>query len=343
MPHATITDADFRRLMKAPSPGKYLFFGDEDYLKAHSAEAVRKVLCPDDSLKLFNCVTIDRAGYSAAALRSALVPPPMFTACKAVSAVITFDDLKQGEVNDLLDLLADDGLFEYNLLMLTVPAGGIDAGSPKRPSALLKKLAEVLVPVRFDPVSGARLREWINRHYTAAGVTVTPALCDLTSARCGESMFTLASEIDKVAYYVLADGRTEVTSDDIKLVACEGGGHDAFAFANAILDRRSADALAVLSEMKARRVEPVAVMAELTRVLCDMCAVDECLEAGMPAPAICSETGLRDYPVRLYSAAVRKLPRGALAAVLAAASEADAAVKSSAQDYLPIERLICTL
>ena len=343
MPHATITDADFRRLMKAPSPGKYLFFGDEDYLKAHSAEAVRKVLCPDESLKLFNCVTIDRAGYSAAALRSALVPPPMFTACKAVSAVITFDDLKQGEVNDLLDLLADDGLFEYNLLMLTVPAGGIDAGSPKRPSALLKKLAEVLVPVRFDPVSGARLREWINRHYTAAGVTVTPALCDLTSARCGESMFTLASEIDKVAYYALADGRTEVTSDDIKLVACEGGGHDAFAFANAILDRRSADALAVLSEMKARRVEPVAVMAELTRVLCDMCAVDECLEAGMPAPAICSETGLRDYPVRLYSAAVRKLPRGALAAVLAAASEADAAVKSSAQDYLPIERLICTL
>ena len=188
MPHATITDADFRRLMKAPSPGKYLFFGDEDYLKAHSAEAVRKVLCPDESLKLFNCVTIDRAGYSAAALRSALVPPPMFTACKAVSAVITFDDLKQGEVNDLLDLLADDGLFEYNLLMLTVPAGGIDAGSPKRPSALLKKLAEVLVPVRFDPVSGARLREWINRHYTAAGVTVTPALCDLTSARCGESL-----------------------------------------------------------------------------------------------------------------------------------------------------------
>ena len=343
MPHATITDADFRRLTKAPSPGKYLFFGDEDYLKAHSAEAVRKVLCPDESLKLFNCVTIDRAGYSAAALRSALVPPPMFTACKAVSAVITFDDLKQGEVNDLLDLLADDGLFEYNLLMLTVPAGGIDAGSPKRPSALLKKLAEVLVPVRFAPVSGARLREWINRHYTAAGVTVTPALCDLTSARCGESMFTLASEIDKVAYYVLADGRTEVTADDIKLVACEGGGHDAFAFANAILDRRSADALAVLSEMKARRVEPVAVMAELTRVLCDMCAVDECLEAGMPAPAICSETGLRDYPVRLYSAAVRKLPRGALAAVLAAASEADAAVKSSAQDYLPIERLICTL
>ncbi len=343
MPHATITDADFRRLTKAPSPGKYLFFGDEDYLKAHSAEAVRKVLCPDESLKLFNCVTIDRAGYSAAALRSALVPPPMFTACKAVSAVITFDDLKQGEVNDLLDLLADDGLFEYNLLMLTVPAGGIDAGSPKRPSALLKKLAEVLVPVRFDPVSGARLREWINRHYTAAGVTVTPALCDLTSARCGESMFTLASEIDKVAYYVLAGGRTEVTSDDIKLVACEGGGHDAFAFANAILDRRSADALAVLSEMKARRVEPVAVMAELTRVLCDMCAVDECLEAGMPAPAICSETGLRDYPVRLYSAAVRKLPRGALADVLAAASEADAAVKSSAQDYLPIERLICTL
>ena len=38
MPHETITDADFRRLTKAPSPGRYLLFGDEDYLKAHSVE-----------------------------------------------------------------------------------------------------------------------------------------------------------------------------------------------------------------------------------------------------------------------------------------------------------------
>ena len=37
------------------------------------------------------------------------------------------------------------------------------------------------------------------------------------------------------------------------------------------------------------------------------------------------------------------LPRGAVAALLAAASEADAALKSSAADYLPIERLICSM
>ena len=343
MAHDIITDADFRRLTKAPAPGKYLLFGDEDYLKAYSAQSVRRTLCPDESLAPFNCISIDRAGYSAAALRSALTPPPMFVGCKTVSVTLTFDDLRPGEINELCELLADGSLFEYNFLMITVPAGGIDAGSPRRPSAIMKKLAEVAVPVRFDPVGGARLREWISRHYAAAGVSAAPAICDLTSSRCGESMFTLASEIDKVAYYVLADGRSEVSADDVKLVACEGGGYNAFAFANAILERKSAAALAVLAEMKARRVEPVAVMGELIRVVCDMNAVENCLAAGMSASAICAETGLREYPVKLYSEAVRRLPRGAVASLLSAAAEADAALKSSAADYLPIERLICSM
>lgn len=343
MPHETITDADFRRLTKAPAPGRYLLFGDEDYLKAHAAESVRNTLCPDESLRIFNCITLDRAGFTVAALRAALIPPPMFTSCKAVTASLTFDDLRPSEVNELCELLAEDGLFEYNFLMICVPSGGIDAGTPKRPSALLRRLSESAVPVRFDPVSSARLREWIGRHYTANGVTAAPALCDLTASRCGESMFTLSSEIDKVSYYVLSDGRTEVSAEDIRLVACEGGSHDAFAFANAILGRRSAEALEVLSEMNARRVDPTSVMAELIRVICDMSAVSECLAAGLSPSRICAETGLREYPVKLYSAAVSKLPRGALSAALASASEADAAVKSSAQDYLPIERLICSL
>lgn len=343
MAHAIITDSDFRRQTKAPTAGKYLLFGDEDYLKVNSVEAARRLLCPDESMAPFNCISIDRAAYSADELRRALLPPPMFVACKSVTVTLTFDDLRQSELTELTEVLGDDSLFEYNFLTVVVPSGGMDAGTPKRPSALLKKLGEVIVPVRFDPVSGARLREWINRHYTAAGVSASPAVCDMTSARCGESMFTLASEIDKVAYYVLADGRGEVTADDVRLVACESGGYDAFAFANAILNCKCADALTVLAEMKARRVEPIIVMSELIRVVCDMSAVEHCLAVGMSPAAISAETGLREYPVKLYSSAVRRLPAGALSDLLNAAAQADAALKSSSLDYLPIERLICSM
>lgn len=343
MAHAIITDSDFRRQTRAPVAGKYLLFGDEDYLKVNAVEAARRLLCPDESMAPFNCISIDCAAYSADELRRALLPPPMFTACKAVTVTLTFDDLRQSEITELTEVLGDEVLFEHNFLTIVVPAGGIDAGTPKRPSALLKKLSEVIVPVRFDPVSGGRLREWINRHYTAAGVVASPAVCDITSARCGESMFTLASEIDKVAFYVLADGREEVTEGDVRLVACESGGYDAFAFANAILNCKCAEALAVLAEMKAKRIDPIIVMSELIRVVCDMSAVDHCLAAGMSPAAISAETGLREYPVKLYSAAVRRLPAGSLAALLDAAARADAALKSSALDYLPIERLICSM
>lgn len=343
MSYEIITDAELRRSMKAPAAGKYLLFGDEDYLKSNLIENVRRLICPDDSFKLFNCVAMDRAAYSAGALRSALLPPPMFADCKLVSVSLTFEDLRQNEIGELIDLLGEEELFDYNLLILSVPAGGIDCGTPKRPSSLMKKLCEVITPVRFDEVGGARLRDWIIRHYSANGVNAVPAVAALTAEWCGESMLTLASEIDKVSYYVLADGRTEVKEADVRFVASRGGSYDAFAFANAILARRSAEALLVLMDMKARRIDPVMVMGELSRVLCDMYTVSECLADGMNASAIAAETGLREYPVKLYSAAVAKLPPGAVGEALRAANEADMAVKSSSFDYLPIERFICSL
>ena len=36
---------------------------------------------------------------------------------------------------------------------------------------------------------------------------------------CGASMFTLASETDKLAYYVLQNGRREVTAEDVEFLS----------------------------------------------------------------------------------------------------------------------------
>ncbi|UKI12312.1 MAG: hypothetical protein L6V84_06140 [Oscillospiraceae bacterium] len=46
----------------------------------------------------------------------------------------------------------------------------------------------------------------MQKHYRHDGVTADESACRATVAFCGRNMFTLASEIDKIAYYALAHG-----------------------------------------------------------------------------------------------------------------------------------------
>ena len=96
-------------------------------------------------------------------------------------------------------------------------------------------------------------------------------------------------------------------------------------------------------EMKAEKVEPVRIMADLIRVICDMQAVFVCRKAGMMQNEIASVTGINPYVLSRYMTAIEGMTAERLSSALAACREADAALKGYAKDYIPIERLICSL
>ena len=156
-------------------------------------------------------------------------------------------------------------------------------------------------------------------------------------------MFRLASEIDKISCYVLSRGRDRVTPDDVRAVGCTTVEFDAFALANAIIAGNKKLALSVLAYARTQKTEPVVVMSEITTALCNLVAVDTCRKAGMPSQKISEMTGLRPYPVSLCLKALETMDTGRLKKALEAAKIADAGVKGYAKDYVPIERLICSL
>lgn len=337
--------ADFRRQIKSQNaaPG-YLFFGDEDYLKQDALSAARSAVITDPSAEAFDYISIDRASFSAEALAEALAPPPMLSEKKLVVAEVTFDDLKKQELEDLCTLLGNsetDGA--DNVLIINVPAGSIDAGTPKRPSALLKKLSDCLVPVRFDRATPAKLAAWVGKHYASRGVGASPAICAGTVEHCGTDMFRLSTEIDKIAFYTLASGRKEVTAADVREAGCSAEEYDAFALGNAVISGKYGEALEVLARMKAQKLEPVYIMSELIRVICDLNAVNSCVNAGMNPTDISAVTGIKPYPLSKYLGALRGVDEKALRRALDACAEADRGVKGYTQDYISIERLICSL
>ena len=341
-----IKEADFRRQLKSQPEVGYLFFGDEDYMKATAIRMARDLLCPDKSMAFFNDIRLGGADFTPDQLQDAMMSPPLGADRKVITITgLNFNTMKASEIEDLLEVLSQLSEYSFNMVMLSVDSDGLDAGTlPKRPSQLLVDLCDYLVPVWFEKNTPAKLSGWVQKHYLHHGVQASPEVCQHTVAYCGRDMYVLANEIDKVACYVLSHGRSQATCEDVKTASIPAMEYDAFAFTNAIMERRQGDALDILQDLKFRRVEPIFVLSEVARVVCDMVAVKSLTENGMTNAEISTATKIHEYRVGLYLRGCAQVDLSRLRRAVELCCEADTALKSYASGgYGVIEKLICAL
>lgn len=323
----------------------YLFFGEEDYLKKAAIASLRAALCPDEAFAVFNDVRFEAETFTPDALLDAMMPPPMMSEARllTVSGFLP-GSLKSADWEALGAALSQLAEYDYNTVVFTVSAGAMDEGYlPKRPSALLKKLAEMFYPVRFVTPTDAKLCAWVSRHFGHAGVTVAPGSAQALLSFAGRNMFTLSGEIEKLVAYVKAAGRTEVTAADIAAVASFTAVPDAFALSNAILSGDGDAALSALALLRDRRTDPTLILSEISRTLCDLSAVRVLAVAGKSRMEIAAALKMHEYKVGLCLRAVEKNGERRLSRALSACSEADLALKAGTSGYGPIEKLICAL
>ena len=342
-----LKEADFRKELKSAATGGYLFFGEEDYMKAASIRMARQSVAEaDPAMAAFDDVHLDGLDFTPAALLDALAVPPMGGSRKVITVTgMNFNTLRAADLDKLCEALAEINDYPYNLVIFSAAADALDGGNlPKKPSDLLTTLGEYLRPVYFERNTPAKLAGWVQKHYLHNGVQASPAVCQFTVEFCGRNMFTLAGEIDKVSFYVLAKGRNLAAEEDVRTAAIPAMEYDAFAFTNAIMERRRADALDILTDLKLRRVEPLYILSEVSRVVCDLLAIRTMSDGGQTASEISSALKIHEYRVGLYLKQARKTDAALLRNAVTACQVADRALKRSAGDgYGVIERLICTL
>ncbi len=340
-----LKESDFRKEIKAKPGVGYFFFGEEDYMKSYALNTARELLCPDETLAFFNEIKLDSFTYSPAALLDALMPLPMMADRKLVTVTgLDFNTLKQKDIDALCETLSHLEEYDYNTLIISVASDRFDPGFlPKRPSSALTKLAELLKPVCFEKNTPARLTAWVGKHFEHNGVTASPAVCSFAVDRCGREMFNLASETDKVAYYVKAAGRDTVTEEDILRVTVPAAEYDAFAFTNAIGARRKEEALEILRDLRLRRTDPILIMSEITKTVCDIVSVITLNTAGKTSREIAEVTRLHEYRISLILR--ENLSLAAAELMLTRCREADLGLKgdSGMGGYGVLEKLICTI
>ncbi len=347
MPLSILKEADFRRELKATPTGGYLFFGEEDYLKSATLRQARKSIADTEpTMACFNDIHMDGLEFTPGGLLDAMTVPPMGGDRKIITiSGLDLDGMRVAELDKLCEALAAIPDYPYCLVILSAAADALDAGNlPKKPSELLTTLSEYLRPVHFERNTPQKLAGWAQKHYMAAGVQAAPALAQFTVEYCGRNMFSLAGEIDKVAYYVRANGRDTLSEADIRTAAIPAMEYDAFAFTNAIMERRRADALDILNNLKFRRVEPLYILSEVSRVVCDLLTIRTMADGGQTAGEISSSLKMHEYRVGLYLRQSRNAEPERLRSAIIACQAADFALKRSSGDgYSVIERLICGL
>lgn len=340
-----IKEADFRREMKSTPAAGYLFFGEEDYLKSFAVKTAREVICPDPTFAFFNELKLEALDFTPQKLLDALMPMPMMADRKLVLVSgLNFNTMKPNELDELCDVLAELEHYDYNVLIITVASDCLDPGYlPKRPSAVLTRLCEHLTAVSFERSTPAKLAAWIQKHFAHNGVEASPEFCAQMVDFCGKDMFVLANEIDKLSFYLRSHGRTSPTQEDLRRVCISTVEYDAFAFTNAIMENRQSAALEILADYRFRRVEPILILSDVIRVICEMVSVRAMSAEGAPAAEIASVLKLHEFKVGLYQKSLRNTSPERLRRALDACLAADTSLKLSPQGYTALERLICTL
>ncbi len=340
-----IKETDFRKEIKTAPRAGYLFFGEEDYLKAFSVRTARECICPEESFAIFNEIRMEALDFTPGKLLEALMPLPMMQERKlVVVSGLNFVSMSQSDLDALCEVLALLPEYDYNTLIFNVPAEGFDMGYfPKRPSSAYLKLSEFLTFVEFERSSTAKLCAWIQKHFAHNGITASADLCREMAEYCGHSMFVLANEIDKLSFYLLAHQKNEATVPVMHEVCIPANEYDAFAFTNAIMEGQADVALGILSDYKRRRMEPIAIFGEVARVISEMSAVAALSNDGVPAGEIASALKIHEFRVGLYQKSLRNSPKGRIKRALDACGEADASLKLSPQGFAPLERLICAI
>ena len=323
--------------------GVYLFCGEEDYLKRHYLGEIRKEILTDPVFDAFNHPVFHGETVDFAALTDAIQAPPMMADRKLIEwSGANLEDWKDAEFAALEEVVRTVGENPASVVVFLVGIEGMAAGSVKRPTSLFKRLDGIVQAVNFETSTDQQLAAWLNAHIVHGGLDAGPGALRAMIDRCGHSMDILASETDKLVCYARAHELRTVTIETVELVCSPTAEDDAFGLTNAVLAGDLPGAYRKLSDLVCRRVDPMLILGQISRLISDLTSVACLLEEGTPAPGVASILGMNEYKAKLYAESARKRSPEQFRGLLSECRKMDLASKRGADPLIQIERFLST-
>ena len=317
------------RIKSGELSGFYLLSGEEDYLKKYYLSEIRRTVICDEVFAPFNHVVYDGQDIDLASVAEDIKSPPMMADYKLIEwRFADLDSLKESEKSALESLFELKEEYPSAIFAVTSTADGFDAGTPKKPSKLYTRLKAGFDIIDFPRSTESQLLSWLKKHFDAEGVGVDAETLGALLFRSGRSMEVLNNEVIKLCAYAKANGKDRVGTAEVEAIASPTTECDAFALSSAVIEKNIARAFFALSDLKARRVEPTAVIAMLERTYSDLVSVALILEEGGNVGVVESLLKFHPFKAKLYVSAAKKMGAARLADSLSELRRLDASSKS---------------
>lgn len=336
-----ITTKDLELKQKQNTPGAYLFFGEEEYLKRYYLQKFREKAEQDKDLAAFNHVIIN--GGDIDALEAQCAGLALFADSRLIELRdLNFKKLKKEQLAALCDIL--ESVQTDTVIIYTLPSE-FDAGSPpKKPSAQLSALSKVCDCINFERQSPAKLAGWVNKHLMANGCFADLETCRDIVNFCTPDMFILDNETKKLAAYAKAHAQDRITPQMVQSVCAGATVIGTYDFANALIAKDSAALVRIFAKMKRQKEKPEYILSSITRVCTELYTVKMLAFDGLDDKKIGEILKLAEYPVKLRRQAVKDRTLEELEYACELCEQADKKLKSTRLDnYLIIEQLILSL
>ena len=342
-----MTEAELRAELKTGVSGVYLLAGEEEYLKRYYLSQIRQSVLVEESLAGFNHTQVNYLDGGFGSLSESVSQSPFMQEKRLCElSGFNFNSAKDNLMSALGSIVEEANANDECVLVIYAECDMLDTA---KNSKAMKKIASALgggvKTVVFEKTTPQKLSNWMKRHFSADGISISDADCLFMIDRCGRSMEMLASEIDKLCAYKRYHNESVVTREDIVFICPRNEEIGAYALANAMLDGNSTEIFRILGENKksGSELKPKAILAAICDTYMKLCSIKEMCECGMDEPTIAKKLKIHEYKAKLYAKTARGIATQKLERAIELCVMADTEMKLSSSDRIALEQLLCSI
>lgn len=341
----TFTDEQSLRLhiKNEPCARVYFLYGEEQYLKKQYAQRLVQKAAPDAAAG-FNYMPFDGKTAEVDSICDAAAALPLFAERKCV-AVYDFnaEQYAEAEFTRLCALLED--IPDTTVLVFCTLSQ--DIGGKKSLPARWKRFVKLAAAQGVTAELGMRterdLAGYARAYAEKQGAALSPEAATLLCARSRNRMDLLVSDLDRLSAYRYGG---EITLDDVQSMCEKEPDAMAYELSGAVALGDGAKALRLISEYRAKREEPVAVLGALSSGHIDFYRAKLGAKAQKDGKTVFADFGYKGNPNRFYYVQkdAARLTIRYLTGALDILLDCDCALKSSKADgYVLLEQAVTRL
>jgi DNA polymerase III subunit delta len=179
--------------------------------------------------------------------------------------------------------------------VLVLMDGKLESRDPLKANPFLKELAGAAEVRRCEPLSPAKLQEWLRARATQGGGSLSDEAIAALTRLVGANLWVMEGELNKL---ILFAGGRRIEAADVEQVVTASRETSIFELVDAVMEARATQANRLLSQLWQGGASGSYVLFMLTRQLRLLVRAKDMLAGGRPEGFIQGKLGLADFALR---------------------------------------------